>query len=128
MSNKNYSTEKDFEHLVEKAIAGLPGKFRKAVRNLEIIIQDRPDRQLVREMGRMPKDELLGLYVGVPLPERTYGWEPVLPDRIFLFRLAHEKICRTPEEFEEQIKRTLIHELAHYFGFDENYLGEIGMG
>ena len=118
---------KHFDELLQKAIADIPARFRKALKNLSIVVEDWPDHELLQELEHDPDEALLGLYVGVPLPERSFGEEPYEPDQIFLFRHPLEKMCRTPGELQEQIRITLIHELAHYFGFDEDYLEELGL-
>lgn len=115
----------DFEKLVEEALAELPEELAKAIDNLEITVQDNPDDWMLQETDR-DEEELLGLYVGVPLPERSYDTEPYLPDRIYIFQRPLEKLFTKPAALREQIRITLIHELAHYFGFDEDYLRENG--
>lgn len=117
-----------FEEIVEKAVKDFPLRLRKAVRNLEIIVEDEPSADLLSELGHDPKQPLLGLYVGVPLPERSLGEEPYLPDQILIFRKPLERMCRNTKELREQIRITIVHELAHYFGFDEDYLEELGLG
>lgn len=116
-----------FEKLVEDAINGLPRKLREAVRNLSIIVEDEPTANSHLELGHDPDEPVLGLYVGVPLPERAFGEEPYLPDQIFIFRKPLEQTCRNPKELQEQIRITVVHELAHYFGFDEEHLVELGL-
>jgi len=117
-----------FERLVEQAIDQLPKRFRTAIRNLSIMVEDEPNPNLLRELGHDPDELLFGLYIGVPLPERSFAEEPDLPDQILIFRRPLENVCRNPEELREQIRITLVHELAHYFGFDENYLQKLGLG
>lgn len=114
-----------FEQLVEHALAELPEELARALDNLEITVQDAPDDWMLQETEQ-DEDELLGLYVGVPLPERSYDAEPYLPDRIYIFQRPLERMFRDPNELREQIRITVIHELAHYFGFDEDYLRENG--
>ncbi len=117
----------NFEQLVEEVIEELPKRLRNAVRNLGILVEEEPSDDLLLELGHNPNEHLLGLYVGVPLPERTFGEEPYLPDQILIFRKPLEHICRNPRELREQIRITLIHELAHYFGFDEDHLQKLGL-
>jgi len=116
-----------FERVVEESLDRLPKRVRKALRNLSIIVEDDPDPDLLIELGYNSDDPLLGLYVGVPLPERSFGEEPELPDQILIFRKPLESLYRHPEELREQIRITVVHELAHYFGFDENYLRRLGL-
>jgi predicted Zn-dependent protease with MMP-like domain len=116
-----------FERIVRSTIDSLPAEFRKAMRNLEIIVEDEPSADLLLDLGHDPKQPLLGLYVGVPLPERTYSEAPCLPDQIMIFRKPLKRICRNAQELREQIRITVIHELAHYFGFDEDHLRKLGL-
>jgi len=111
----------DFGELVDQAVAALPKTLRKALRNLEIIIQDNPDDWMLQDMDKRA-EELLGLYVGVPLPERSHDMAPYLPDQIYIFRRALVRMYPKAAELREQIRITLLHELAHYFGFDDDYL------
>ena len=95
--------------------------------NLTITVQDRPAAEHLRGFGHKAGDSLLGLYIGVPLPERAFGEVPYEPDQILIFRQPLERMCGSAGELREQIRITLIHELAHYFGFDEEYLRELGL-
>lgn len=117
----------DFEQLVEEVIKKLPKRLRNAVRNLDVSIEDEPSDALLLELGHNPNEHLLGLYIGVPLPERTSGEEPYLPDQILILRKPLEQMCRNRQELREQVKITVIHELAHYFGFDEEHLQRLGL-
>jgi predicted Zn-dependent protease with MMP-like domain len=118
----------DFNEIVQQSIDSLPVKFRKALKNLSIVVEDSPAPELLAEFGFEPDETLLGLYVGVPLPDRAFADEPYLPDQIFIFRAPLEKMCRTSAELRKQIRITLIHEIAHYFGFDEDHLDRLGLG
>lgn len=126
MQSKCESIE-NFEQLVEEVIEELPKRLRNAVRNLGVSIVDEPSDALLLELGHNPNEHLLGLYVGVPLPERTFGEEPYLPDQILIFRKPLEQMCQNRQELLEQIRITVIHELAHYFGFDEEHLQGLGL-
>ena len=104
-----------FEEHVERALASLPPELRQAVRNLELSVED-----------EHPDDpDLFGLYEGVPLPERG-DWAGSLPDRIRIFRRPLAESFPDPAELEEEIRITVLHELAHYFGLDENQLENLG--
>ena len=117
---------KQFEHLVNEAIRELPQEFREKLQNVAIIVEDYPSEELLERM-EVPEDEtLFGLYEGVPLPERGYFDRPLFPDRVFLFQGAIEDACDSEEEIREEIKITLVHEIAHFFGMDDDYLEEIG--
>ena len=104
-----------FEEHVERAVASLPPDLRAAIRNVEITVED-----------EHPDDpDLFGLYEGVPLPERG-DWAGALPDRIRIFRLPLVESFPDPAELEEEIRITVLHELAHYFGLDEDRLDDLG--
>ena len=104
-----------FEEIAKRALASLPPELRDAVRNVEIAVED-----------EHPDDpDLFGLYEGVPLPERG-DWAGGLPDRIRIFRLPLEESFPDPQELEEEIRITVLHELAHYFGLDEDRLDDLG--
>jgi predicted Zn-dependent protease with MMP-like domain len=104
-----------FDQHVERALASLPPQLAEAIRNVEISVED-----------EHPDDpDLFGLYEGVPLTERG-DWAGSLPDRIRIFRLPLEESFDDPAELEEEIRITVLHELAHYFGIDENRLEELG--
>jgi predicted Zn-dependent protease with MMP-like domain len=81
-----------------------------------------------KEMGLRPGDELLGLFRGVALIERSITAPPLYPDTIFLFQGPLEEMAETVEELEEQIEITVVHEVAHYIGMDEERLAELGYG
>jgi predicted Zn-dependent protease with MMP-like domain len=104
-----------FEEHVARAVASLPAELRAAIVNVEIDVED-----------EHPDDpDLFGLYEGVPLPERG-DWAGALPDRIRIFRKPLVDSFRDPRELEEEIRITVLHELAHYFGLDEDRLDDLG--
>jgi predicted Zn-dependent protease with MMP-like domain len=104
-----------FEEHVERALAALPPELQAAVRNVEVSVED-----------EHPDDpDIFGLYEGVPLPERG-DWAGSLPDRIRIFRLPLVDSFPEPAELEEEIRVTVLHELAHYFGLDEDQLENLG--
>src|SRR5436190_21827866 len=116
----------DFSSLLDTAIKELPEEFRKKLENVAIIVEDYPSKELLERM-EVPEDEILfGLYEGVPLPERSHFGAPLLPDRILIFQRAIEDACDSPEEVKEELKITLVHEIAHFFGMDDDYLEELG--
>ena len=107
-----------FEDHVERALASLPPELRRAVQNIEIAVEE-----------EHPEDpDLFGLYEGVPLPERG-DWAGELPDRIRIFRRPLvDEFGDDPALLEDEIRVTVLHELAHYFGIDEDRLDELGYG
>jgi predicted Zn-dependent protease with MMP-like domain len=119
-------TEAQFRVLVEEAIDTIPARFAREVRNLAIVIENEPSEELLEEMETEPGDSLMGLYQGTPLNERGWGYGNQLPDRITLFKDVIEDECDGDEdEIVVQIGETLIHELGHYFGMDEEQIMEI---
>jgi len=116
----------DFYELVERALEGLPPELARLLENVAIVVDEWPDYStpLVAED---PEDTLYGLYEGVPLTERGWGYSGVLPDKITIFRGPLERDFE-PDELEEQVRVTVVHEIAHYFGFDEDRLEELGWG
>jgi len=116
----------DFEQLVAEALDSLPDAFRERLDNVEIVVEDWPDRGTLRLAGIQNPMQLLGFYHGVPLTERSHGYTLVLPDKISIYQQPIEHICRTPEAIRAQVRRTVMHELAHHFGIDDSRLREIG--
>lgn len=106
-----------FEDEVTKALDELPPELAKGLRNVAVLIGDE----------RAGEPNLLGLYEGVPLPERRSG-DPIQPDRITIYRAPLGRLYPEPEELREQIRITVLHELAHYFGIGEERLAELGYG
>jgi len=110
---------REFERLVWDAWKRIPRRFREQVANLEIVVEDEPSRAQLRS-ARVPRgDTLLGLYHGVPLPERGSWYQMVLPDKISLFQGPIEREARNSQDLPRVIYETLWHEVAHYFGMDE---------
>ena len=116
----------DFYQLVERALEGLPPELSKLLDNVAIMVEDWPSRSAQSAPGG-PGDTLYGLYEGVPLTERGEAYYGVLPDRITIFRGPLERDFRA-EELEGQVRITVVHEIAHYFGFGEERLEELGWG
>lgn len=119
-------TREHFKELVEEAIDSIPRRFAREVRNVAIVIEDHPSPELLEDMEMGPDDVLLGLYQGVPLPERQWSHGNALPDCITLFQKSIEEDCEEDEdEIVVAIGETLIHELGHYFGLSEDEIMEI---
>ena len=111
---------------MERVLARLPERFREAARNIQILVEDEPSPEILAETEDDSDEPLLGLYVGTPLPERSFGEIPALPDRIYIFRGPLERMSHGRKELREQIRITVLHELAHYFGLDDDHLLELG--
>ncbi len=115
-----------FERLVERALAGIPPPFRESLREVAIVIDDEPSPAQRRENELGPDDTLYGLYEGVPRTEYAADWVQV-PNRITLFRLPLEDDFPHPDDLAEEVRQTVIHELAHHLGIDDHRLGELGV-
>ena len=120
-------TRDAFERLVVEAVALIPRRFRREMKNLALVVEEAPSRELLAEMDIEPPDSLLGLYQGTPLPERAWAHGNTLPDRITLFQRPIEDDCEGEDEDEVRavIGETLIHEIGHYFGLSEEEIEEI---
>jgi predicted Zn-dependent protease with MMP-like domain len=108
-------SEEEFGRLVEEALDGIPPQLGRMMRNVAVIVED---------YGGSPN--LLGLYQGVPLTARTTQYAGVLPDRITIYRLPITARCRTHEDVVRQVRVTVVHEIAHHFGIDDERLDELG--
>jgi predicted Zn-dependent protease with MMP-like domain len=115
----------EFEHLVADALASIPPRFREAMRNIVIVVEDEPPRELLEDMEIEPPDTLLGLYQGIPLTERSWDAGNQLPDRILIFQGPHERAAEDDDDLADAIAETLIHEIGHYFGMSEDEIEEI---
>jgi len=107
----------EFERLVDQALAEVPAELMSLVQNCALLVEDAP-----------PPDQagLLGLYDGVPLTERGEFYAGVLPDRIFIYRLPILAICDSQQDVVEEVHITVVHEIAHHFGIDDDRLHELG--
>lgn len=119
-------SEKEFDRIVQKAIARIPEEIRRHLVNILITVQKYPSKEILEEMDLDPDEPLLGLYWGVPLTERSVTSPPDFPDTIFLFQAPLEEICETIEDLEEEIEITVVHEIAHAVGMHEKRLAELG--
>jgi predicted Zn-dependent protease with MMP-like domain len=117
-----------FERLVRRAVEGLPPDFRERLDNLDIVVERRPSQRRLRQGGVAPGFTLLGLYQGIPQTHRGLGYSYALPDRIIIFQEPIEARCQTEDELVEQVRATVVHEIAHHFGIDDARLTELGRG
>ncbi len=110
-------TRAEFEELVAEALDGIPADLSRLMNNVAIFVEDEPP----------PEDpQLLGLYEGVPLTERGQWYGGVLPDRITIYRLPILRICQTYDDAVEEVRITVVHEIAHHFGIDDDRLHQLG--
>jgi predicted Zn-dependent protease with MMP-like domain len=108
-------TEDRFEELVSETLDSLPPEFGSRIDNVAVVVED-----------GTPESPLLGLYEGIPLTKRTLGYTGVTPDRITIFRLPILARSRTEADVKEQVRRTVLHEVGHYFGIGDRRLRELG--
>lgn len=119
--------EAEFQRSLEEAIEGLPEPVMRAAHEVAILVEAYPSRELIEDAGGGLSPDLLGLYTGTPLPERSTWDSGRSPDLIHLFRRNLEFLARTPEELREEIRVTLLHEVGHYLGMDEPDLERLGL-
>ena len=120
-------SNEEFDEVIEQAIEELPEQFREHLAEVMIDVMKLPDREMLHEI-KVGKHSLLGLYRGVPLPDRSVNQVMDMPARIILFKKNIERICPDRDEMIDQIRVTLLHEIGHHFGFDEEDLDELGYG
>jgi predicted Zn-dependent protease with MMP-like domain len=104
-----------FGDMVEQAVAGLPAELAAYLRNVGIVVQDTSG-----------DPHLLGLYEGVPLTERSSQYSNAMPDRITIYRLPICAYCSSEDEVVQEVRRTVVHEIGHHFGIDDDRLHELG--
>jgi len=114
-----------FERHVADALASIPRRFRDAMQNIAIVVEDEPSAELLADMEIEPPDTLFGLYQGTPLTERSWGFGNTLPDRVLLFQGPHEREADDDDDLVVSIGETLIHEIGHYFGLSEEEIEAI---
>ena len=117
-------TRAEFSALVEDALREIPRRFRAAMNNVAVVVEDEPPPHILEEMEVEPGDTLFGLYQGTPLPERGWGYGNTLPDRISIYQRPIEEACADDEEIRDCVAETVIHEFGHYFGMSEEEIEE----
>ena len=121
-------TDEQFEGLVEQAVAAIPARFANHLENVAFLVAPEPTPEQLEAGGAWHGDEgetLLGLYEGIPLPERDGGYNMVLPDTITVFKRPHELTARDLAELRDEVHQTVWHEVAHYFGLDHGQIGAL---
>jgi predicted Zn-dependent protease with MMP-like domain len=116
-----------FRQLVREALDEVPVEIRRRINNVDLVIEGRPSAEDLAVAGLGPGDLLLGLYHGIPLTARGEYYNLVLPDRISIYQEHIEEVCETDDEIREQVRVTVLHEIGHYFGIDDERLHELGM-
>jgi len=115
-----------FKDLVSRSLQEIPEEFLEYLENLEIIVEEEPSPEVLQELGLGKEDLLFGLYQGIPRPDKSTFQRISLPDRITLFRNPILRSCRSKQTILDQIRKTLVHELAHHFGFTEKRIRKLG--
>lgn len=117
----------EFKREAAAVLDRLPKKFRRRLDNVEIVVAKSPTNRLLREVGLDPaRDVLYGLYQGVPLGDRSVFNPPLLPDKITIFSEPLMRDFPDPDELRRQIRRTVVHEIAHFFGMDDEEIEDLG--
>ncbi len=114
----------EFAKVVEEVLDSLPKEFRKRIRNVAVLVEDLPHGQPTPEPGK-PTRLLLGIFHGVPTTKKSTFDLSMGPDYVVLYKKNIEAVCSNEAELREQIRRTVIHELGHYFGMDEEQLKDV---
>lgn len=113
----------EFERIVARALDGLPGEVASFLENVAVVVEDEPSEEDLLDAGLDPaEDTLFGIYQGLALPERGGAYGDVLPDRIVIYRLPMLEACEHRADLVREIQDTVIHEIGHYFGLDEDDL------
>ena len=117
-----------FAELVEEALRELPEPFAAHLEEVSVEIKDRPTDKQLKDQGLEDDELLLGLYVGHPMTERSVEYSGMLPDAIYVFQEDIELVSRSEKELIQQVRTTVLHEIGHHFGMDENDLDDLGYG
>lgn len=115
----------EFTRLVEEALREIPRRFREAMTNVAVVVEDEPSPEILEELEVEPGGSLFGLYQGTPLPERSWAHGNALPDRISIYQHPIEEACDDHEDIIVCVAETVIHEFGHYFGLSEEEIEEI---
>jgi predicted Zn-dependent protease with MMP-like domain len=121
-------TRREFEGLVERALRRLPRQFRERLANIAVVVEDWPDDRTLAEMGIEPPDTLYGLYQGIDLTHRDSSYGNVLPDTVTIYQGPIEEDCETEAEMAQVVRETVVHEIGHFFGLDDDTMHEIEDG
>jgi predicted Zn-dependent protease with MMP-like domain len=115
-----------FERLVARAVESLPEEFRERLENIDVVVADVPTRAQLRYLGGRRGETLLGLYEGVPLTRRSHGYGFVAPDKVTIFQRPIEAICQNDAQIIDEVRRVVLHEIAHHFGISDERLEQLG--
>ena len=121
-------TRREFEGLVERALRKLPRGFKDKIKNVAVVVEDWADDETLADVGIEPPDTLYGLYRGIDLTRRDSGYGNVLPDTVTIYQGPIEEDCDDEEEMAELVRETVVHEIGHYFGLDDETMHRIEDG
>jgi predicted Zn-dependent protease with MMP-like domain len=121
-------TRSEFEKLVEKALRKLPKGFKDKIKNVAVVVEDWADDETLADVGIEPPDTLYGLYRGIDITRRDSGYGNVLPDTVTIYQGPIEEDCEDEEEMAELVRETVVHEIGHYFGLDDETMHRIEEG
>ena len=121
-------THTEFEALVERALRSLPRQFKDKIRNVAVVVEDWADDETLEELGIEPPDTIYGLYRGTDITRRDSSYGNVLPDTIHIYQGPIEEDCVDGEEMADLVRDTVIHEIGHYFGLDDDTMEGIEQG
>ncbi|MEW6543348.1 MAG: metallopeptidase family protein [Nitrospirota bacterium] len=111
----------EFSKLVQQAVDGLPEEYARLLKNVAVMVEEEPPRDVLDDLGLESEDDLLGLYTGTAVDEESF-FSPggQLPARISIYRGPILRICRTPAEVVQEVRDTVVHEIGHHFGLDDD--------
>jgi len=116
----------EFEAIVRRVLRQIPEEFQPFLKEVSVVVQNRATKKLLKELDFPADEDLLGLFDGTPRTERSVTESIHYPDTIFVYQQPLEEMCESLEELEEEIEITVVHELAHYMGIEEDRLEELG--
>jgi predicted Zn-dependent protease with MMP-like domain len=126
MVNLRYNQD-HFEQMVAEALDSLPDEILSWLDNVAIVVANTPTRDQLAQAGLGPRDLLFGLYVGVPKIRRGFTYGETMPDKIVIFQQPIEQVCRSPRQIRKCVRQTVLHEIGHHFGLDEEQLRAAGV-
>lgn len=115
-----------FEALVARALDEIPEVIASHMSNVDVVVEDWPSEEQYEALGLEPDEWLFGLYEGTSLLERGITADPLMPDKITIFKGPLEEACESEAQIADEVRRTVVHEVAHHFGIDEARLRELG--
>ena len=119
-------TEEEFQKYIEQSLELIPQNFKEKLENIVFIVEDYPSNHDLERLGLKHREQLLGLYSGVPYTHRNTYYMGVIPDRIILFQKNIQLVCHSIEDLKSKIREVVVHEIGHYFGMSEKEIRDAG--